>query len=53
MNTIIDHLGLTWTRSEDGRTLTCEDGRIVYGDAYMPNEHLLYFAYLDGQENAD
>lgn len=47
MSTITDHLGLIWTRSENGLTLTCEDGRVVHGEAYMPNEHLLACAYLN------
>lgn len=46
MNTITDHLGLVWTRSNDGEKLVCEDGRVVYGKPYMTNEHLLMCAYL-------
>jgi hypothetical protein len=46
MNTITDHLGLVWTRSEDGTTLTCENGMTVIGVPEMTIEYLLSVAYL-------
>jgi hypothetical protein len=46
MNTITDHLGLVWTRSEDGTTLTCENGAKVIGLPEMTTEYLLSVAYL-------
>jgi hypothetical protein len=46
MNTITDHLGLVWTRSEDGKTLNCENGAVVIGIPEMTNEYLLSVAYL-------
>lgn len=53
MRTITDHLGLVWTRSEDGKRLVCQDGRIVNGEAYMPDEHLLFTAYLKEDGKSD
>jgi hypothetical protein len=38
--------GRTWTRSEDGRELVCEDGSKVIGLPEMTNEYLLSLAYL-------
>ena len=47
MNTITDHLGLVWTRSEDGTTLTCKDSEIVViGTPEMTIEYMLSVAYL-------
>jgi hypothetical protein len=40
-----DHTGLTWTRSEDGLSITCEDGRSVLGNAEMTDEYLVSVAY--------
>jgi hypothetical protein len=45
MDTIIDDNGLTWTRSEDLLSITCEDGRVVYGNAEMTDEYLVSVAY--------
>ena len=42
----IDQNGLTWTRSDDRLTLTCEDGRIVYGNAEMTDEYMASVAYV-------
>jgi hypothetical protein len=42
----IDHKGLTWTRSEDRLSMTCEDGRIVQGNAEMTDEYLVNVAYI-------
>lgn len=43
----IDQLGKQWTRSEDRVSITCEDGRIVYGNAEMTDEYLVSVAYLE------
>lgn len=43
----IDHLGKTWTRSDDGLRITCEDGRSVMGNPEMTDEHLVKFAYME------
>lgn len=43
----IDHKGLTWTRSEDGQFMTCEDGRKVLGNPEMSDEYLVSVAYLE------
>lgn len=40
-----DHNNLTWTRSADGSTITCEDGRQVMGNAEMTDEYLVSVAY--------
>jgi hypothetical protein len=45
-----DHNGLVWTRSEDRRTITCQDGRSVYGNAEMSDEYLVSVAYLPPPE---
>lgn len=42
----IDQNGLTWTRAEDGLSITCEDGRKVFGNAEMTDEYLVSVAYL-------
>jgi hypothetical protein len=42
----IDQNGLTWTRSEDRLSITCEDGRKVLGNADMTDEHLVSAAYI-------
>jgi len=42
----IDQNGLTWTRSEDRLSITCEDGRIVQGNAEMTDEYLVSVAYI-------
>jgi hypothetical protein len=42
----IDQNGLTWTRSEDLLSITCEDGRKVLGNADMTDEHLVSAVYL-------
>ena len=41
-----DQNGLAWTRSEDRLSITCEDGRIVYGNEEMTDEYLVGVAYL-------
>jgi hypothetical protein len=40
-----DHTGLLWTRSEDGLSITCEDGRQVLGNPEMTDEYLVSVAY--------
>lgn len=42
----IDHNGLTWTRADDGLSITCEDGRKVLGNPEMSDEYLVSVAYL-------
>jgi hypothetical protein len=46
----IDHNGLTWTRSQDLRTITCEDGRSVLGNPEMTDDYLVSVAYLPPPE---
>jgi hypothetical protein len=41
----IDQNNLTWTRSADGSTMTCQDGRVVIGNADMSDEYLVSVAY--------
>ena len=41
----IDKNNLIWTRSADGSTITCEDGRMVIGNAEMTDEYLVSVAY--------
>jgi hypothetical protein len=43
----IDQNGLTWTRSEDGLSISCEDGRKVLGNAEMTDEYLVSVAYVE------
>lgn len=45
--TYIDKNGLKWERSEDLRTIVCEDGRKVIGNPDMTNEHLVSCAYIE------
>ncbi len=40
-----DQNGLLWTRSEDRLSITCEDGRVVLGNAEMTDEYLVSVAY--------
>jgi hypothetical protein len=49
-STFIDHKGLVWTRSQDLRTITCEDGRSVLGNEQMTDEYLVSVAYLPPPE---
>jgi hypothetical protein len=42
----IDQNGLTWTRSEDRLSITCEDGRKVLGNEDMTDEHMVSVAYI-------
>tara|TARA_R110000868_G_scaffold272976_1_gene532189 strand:+ start:2631 stop:2840 length:210 start_codon:yes stop_codon:yes gene_type:complete len=42
----IDQNGLTWTRADDGLSITCEDGRKVLGNPEMSDEYLVSVAYL-------
>ena len=46
METITGPDGRIWTRSQDGRTLTCEDGSKVIGNPEMSTDYLLSVAYL-------
>lgn len=50
MNTFTDHLGLIWTRSDDRLSITCEDGRQVFGNAEMTDEYLVSVAYQPAPE---
>ena len=43
--TFTDHNGLTWTRSDDRLSITCQDGRSVLGNAEMTDEYLVSVAY--------
>lgn len=45
----IDQNNLTWTRSADGSTMTCEDGRQVLGNAEMSDEYLVSVAYMTAE----
>ena len=40
-----DQNNLVWTRSEDRLSITCEDGRVVLGNAEMSDEYLVSVAY--------
>jgi hypothetical protein len=40
-----DHNGLTWTRSDDRLSITCQDGRQVLGNEEMTDEYLVSVAY--------
>jgi len=42
----IDHNGLTWTRSDDLRSIRCENGSVVHGNPEMTDEYLVSVAYL-------
>jgi len=42
----IDQNGLTWTRADDGLSITCENGRKVLGNPEMTDEYLVSVAYL-------
>jgi hypothetical protein len=44
-----DHTGLTWTRSEDRLSITCEDGRQVLGNAEMTDEYLVSVSYQSAE----
>lgn len=44
-STFTDHNNLTWTRSDDFLSITCEDGRQVLGNAEMTDEYLVSVAY--------
>lgn len=43
----IDKNGLTWTRSKDKLSIKCQDGRIVFGNEQMTDEHLVSTAYQE------
>lgn len=43
----IDQNGLTWTRSDDRLSITCEDGRKVLGNEQMTDEYLVSVAYTE------
>jgi hypothetical protein len=47
MTTFTDHNGLVWTRSEDRLSITCSDGRTVYGNEQMTDEYLVSVAYTE------
>jgi hypothetical protein len=53
MDSFIDQEGKRWTRSEDGCTIVCEDGRQVLGTADMPFEHLISYAYIGSSIKTD
>ena len=44
----IDQNGKTWTRANDGLSITCEDGRKVLGNPEMTDEYLVSVAYQTG-----
>jgi len=44
-----DQNGLLWTRSEDLLSITCEDGRVVLGNAEMTDEYLVSVAYMTAE----
>jgi hypothetical protein len=50
MSNFTDHNGLVWTRSDDRRTITCQDGRSVMGNPEMSDEYLVSVAYLPPPE---
>lgn len=52
METVTDHLGLTWTRSEDRTRLVCENGAVVIGNPEMETAYLLSVAYQDQAESS-
>ena len=41
----IDQNEKTWTRADDGLSITCEDGRKVIGNPEMSDEYLVSVAY--------
>jgi hypothetical protein len=41
----IDQNGLTWTRSEDRLSITCEDGRMAYANEAMTDEAMVQVIY--------
>ena len=43
----IDQNGKTWTRADDGLSITCEDGRKVIGNPEMTDEYLVSVAYIE------
>ena len=43
----IDQNGLTWTRADDGQSITCEDGRKVLGNPEMTDDYMVSVAYLE------
>lgn len=44
-----DQNGLTWNRSDDRLSITCEDGRIVYGNEEMSDDYLVSVSYQNLQ----
>jgi hypothetical protein len=44
-STFTDHNGLAWTRSDDRLSITCSDGRSVFGNEEMTDEYLVSVAY--------
>jgi hypothetical protein len=44
-----DHNNLVWTRSEDLTSITCEDGRQVFGNPEMTDEYLVSVAYQSAE----
>ena len=47
-----DQNNLLWTRSEDLLSITCEDGRVVLGNAEMSDEYLVSVAYQTAETPA-
>jgi hypothetical protein len=45
-----DQNNLVWTRSEDRLSITCEDGRQVFGNSEMTDEYLVSVAYQPAPE---
>ena len=45
----IDQNNLTWTRSTDLLSITCQDGRKVLGNPQMTDEYLVSVAYQTEQ----
>ena len=44
-----DQNNLVWTRSDDLLSITCEDGRVVLGNAEMTDEYLVSVAYMTAE----
>ena len=45
----IDQNGLSWTRSDDRLSITCEDGRQVLGNPEMTDEYLVSVSYMTAE----
>ena len=44
-----DQNNLVWTRSEDLLSITCEDGRVVLGNAEMTDDYLVSVSYMTAE----